>query len=244
MEELSSTVTQNAENAQQANQVAVDVRNIAVQENEVVHEIVSTINDISESGRQVEDIISVIDGIAFQNNILALNAAVEAARAGDRGRGFAVVAGEVCELAQRAGNAAKEIHNLITLNSDSIERGVALVDKAGAVMADVVKTASRSSDLLEEISLASGEQSKGVSQIGVTVTQMEKTTQQNAALVEESASATEILREQADQQVSAVSVFRVSEHSEQAPIRPVQIKTPLEALSVKPTPAENEWVSF
>lgn len=123
MEELSSTLTQNAENAQQANQVAVDVRNIALQENEVVHEIVSTINDISESSRQVEDIISVIDGIAFQNNILALNAAVEAARAGDRGRGFAVVAGEVRELAQRAGNAAKEIQNLITLNSDSIERG-------------------------------------------------------------------------------------------------------------------------
>ncbi|EEK7631186.1 hypothetical protein UL18_21915, partial [Salmonella enterica subsp. enterica serovar Newport] len=118
MEELSSTLTQNAENAQQANQVAVDVRNIALQENEVVHEIVSTINDISESSRQVEDIISVIDGIAFQNNILALNAAVEAARAGDRGRGFAVVAGEVRELAQRAGNAAKEIQNLITLNSD------------------------------------------------------------------------------------------------------------------------------
>lgn len=244
MEELSSTVTQNAENAQQANQVAVDVRNIAVQGNEVVHEMVSTIKDISESGQQVVDIISVIDGIAFQTNILALNAAVEAARAGDQGRGFAVVAGEVRGLAQRAGNAAKEIQNLIALNSESIERGVALAGKAGAVMEDVVKAASRSSDLLEEISLASGEQSKGVSQIGVAVTQMEKTTQQNAALVEESAAATESLREQADQLVSAVSVFRVSGHSEQAPIRPVQIKTPLEALPRQPTSTDKEWVSF
>ncbi|EJV8770460.1 hypothetical protein N7Z44_004819 [Salmonella enterica] len=192
----------------------------------------------------VHNIISVIDGIAFQTNILALNAAVEAARAGDQGRGFAVVAGEVRGLAQRAGNAAKEIQNLITLNSESIKRGVALAGKAGEVMEDVVKAASRSSDLLEEISLASGEQSKGGSQIGVAVTQMEKTTQQNAALVEESASATESLREQAEQLASAVSVFRVSGHSVEAQVRPVQIKTPLEVLPVQPTSTDKEWVSF
>ncbi|ENF9607548.1 hypothetical protein ABRF41_004172 [Salmonella enterica] len=152
-----------------------------------------------------------------------------------------MVVGEVQGIVQRAGNAAKETQNLITLNSESIERGVALAGKAGAVMEDVVKATSHSSDLLEEISLASGEQSKGVSQIGVAVTQMEKTTQQNAVLLEESATATESLREQADQ---LVSVFRVSEHSEQAQVRPVQIKTPLESLQVKPTSTDKEWVSF
>lgn len=244
MEELSSTVSLNADNAQQANQVAVDVRNIAVQGNEVVHEMVTTIQDISESGRKVADIISVIDGIAFQTNILALNAAVEAARAGGQGRGFAVVAGEVRNLAQRAGNAAKDIQELITLNSGSVEKGVTLAGKAGEVMEDVVKAASRSSDLLEEISLASTEQSKGVSQIGVAVTQMEKTTQQNATLVEESASAAESLREQAEHLVSAVSVFRVSGHSAQSQVKPEQAKAPRTTSPANPASTDNEWESF
>lgn len=244
MEELSSTVRLNAENAQQANQVAVDVRNIAVQGNNVVHEMVNTIQDISESGRKVADIISVIDGIAFQTNILALNAAVEAARAGEQGRGFAVVAGEVRGLAQRAGNAAKEIQELISVNSDSVEKGVALAGKAGEAMEEVVKAASRSSDLLEEISLASNEQSKGVSQIGVAVTQMEKTTQQNAALVEESASAAESLREQAEQLVSAVSVFRMSAHPGQLPVHSKQVKVSPDKLVASAVSADKEWISF
>ncbi|EDH3766141.1 HAMP domain-containing protein [Salmonella enterica subsp. enterica] len=244
MEELSSTVSLNADNAQQANQVAVDVRNIAVQGNEVVHEMVTTIQDISESGRKVADIISVIEGIAFQTNILALNAAVEAARAGEQGRGFAVVAGEVRNLAQRAGNAAKDIQGLITLNSESVEKGVALAGKAGAAMEDVVKAASRSSDLLEEISLASTEQSKGVSQIGVAVSQMEKTTQQNATLVEESASAAESLREQAEYLVSAVSVFRVSGHSAHSQAKPEQVKAPRATSPAPSASPDNEWESF
>ncbi|EDW3873472.1 hypothetical protein YQ06_003378 [Salmonella enterica subsp. diarizonae] len=154
---------------------------------------------------------------------------------GRRGSGACPACGKCCEGDSKSDNAELR---------EYIERGGALAGKAGAVMEDVVKATSRSSDLLEEISLASGEQSKGVSQIGVAVTQMEKTTQQNAVLLEKSATATESLREQAVQLVSAVSVFRVSEHSDQAQVRPVQIKTPLESLQVKPTSTDKEWVSF
>jgi methyl-accepting chemotaxis protein len=166
--------------------------------------------DINESSRKISDIISVIDGIAFQTNILALNAAVEAARAGEQGRGFAVVAGEVRNLAQRSAAAAKEIKQLINASVERVESGTALVDKAGATMNEVVDSVKRVTDIMGEISSASKEQSDGVAQIGEAVTQMDQATQQNAALVEEMAAAASSLRSQATDLVQAVAVFRLS----------------------------------
>ncbi len=210
MEELGSTVRQNADNARQANQLALGASAVAVKGGTVVGQVVDTMKGINDSSRKIADIIGVIDGIAFQTNILALNAAVEAARAGEQGRGFAVVASEVRSLAQRSADAAKEIKSLITASVERVEQGTALVDEAGATMAEIVTSIQRVTDIMGEISSASSEQSTGVSQIGDAVGQMDQVTQQNAALVEESAAAAESLKQQALQLVGAVSVFRLA----------------------------------
>jgi methyl-accepting chemotaxis protein len=213
MEELGSTVKQNADNARQADELARGASSVAQQGGEVVAEVVQTMKGINDSSRRIADIISVIDGIAFQTNILALNAAVEAARAGEQGRGFAVVAGEVRVLAKRSADAAREIKTLINDSVERVEHGSSLVDRAGATMQQVVDAVRRVSDIVGEISTASGEQSHGVGQVGAAVAQMDQVTQQNAALVEESAAAASSLQEQAQQLVAAVAVFRQAGHA-------------------------------
>ncbi len=210
MNELGATVTNNADNARQANQLAVAASTVALQGGAVVGEVVQTMKGINDSSRKIAEIISVIDGIAFQTNILALNAAVEAARAGEQGRGFAVVASEVRNLAQRSADAAKEIKSLITASVERVEQGSALVDKAGATMEEVVSSIKRVTDIVGEISSASAEQANGVSQVGEAVTQMDQMTQQNSALVEESAAAAQSLKSQAQGLVQAVAVFKLS----------------------------------
>jgi methyl-accepting chemotaxis protein len=209
MEELSSTVQNNADGARTANQLAQEAATVAVSGGELVNNVVSTMWGIHESSRKIADIIGVIDGIAFQTNILALNAAVEAARAGEQGRGFAVVASEVRSLAGRSAEAAKEIKQLITDSVDRVAQGSALVDRAGSTMSEVVQSIQRVTDIMSEISTASAEQSRGVSQIGQAVSQLDQATQQNAALVEESAAAAESLKLQAQQLVETVAAFQV-----------------------------------
>ncbi len=215
MEELSSAVKQNADNAKQANQLALAASTAAVQGGEVVDQVVTTMKGINDSSKKIADIISVIDGIAFQTNILALNAAVEAARAGEQGRGFAVVASEVRSLAGRSASAAKEIKTLITASVERVGQGTALVDQAGTKMSELVDSIKRVTDIMGEISAASQEQSAGVAQIGEAITQMDRATQQNAALVEQSAAAAESLKGQAQNLVSAVAVFRLSAEAEE-----------------------------
>jgi len=209
MDELGTTVRHNADSAHQANQLAQGASGIAAQGGEVVGKVVTTMRDINDSSRQIGDIISVIDGIAFQTNILALNAAVEAARAGEQGRGFAVVAAEVRSLAQRSAEAAKEIKTLIGRSMDQVEQGTTLVDQAGKTMGEIVSSIQRVSDIVAEISAASSEQSAGVQQVGLAITQMDQATQQNAALVEESAAAAESLQGQSAELVQAVAVFKL-----------------------------------
>jgi methyl-accepting chemotaxis protein len=213
MEQLSATVKQNADSARQANQLALNASTVAVQGGEVVAQVVDTMKGINESSRKISDIISVIDGIAFQTNILALNAAVEAARAGEQGRGFAVVASEVRSLAGRSAEAAKEIKSLINASVERVEHGTTLVDQAGATMTEVVGSIRRVTDIMGEISAASNEQASGVSQIGEAVTQMDQATQQNAALVEEMAAAASSLKGQAQDLVQTVSVFKLGGHA-------------------------------
>jgi len=210
MEELGTTVRHNADNARQANDLAQGAANVAVKGGHVMGQVVETMKGINDSSRKIADIISVIDGIAFQTNILALNAAVEAARAGEQGRGFAVVAGEVRSLAQRSAQAAREIKELITASVQRVEQGSALVDVAGKTMEEIVASIGRVSHIVGEIASASGEQSTGLGQVSQAVQQMDEATQRNAALVEQSAAAADNLKQQAQQLVRAVAVFRVN----------------------------------
>ncbi|PTQ78894.1 methyl-accepting chemotaxis protein [Nitrosomonas oligotropha] len=221
MEELTSTVRQNADNARQANQLAVGASEVAVKGGAVVGQVVQTMSSINESSKKIVDIISVIDGIAFQTNILALNAAVEAARAGEQGRGFAVVATEVRTLAQRSAAAAKEIKELISDSVRKVDNGTRLVDEAGATMNEIVSSVKRVTDIMAEISAASQEQSSGIEQVNQAVTQMDEVTQQNAALVEEAAAAAESMQEQAQALTHAVTIFKLSSsnHATATPIR-------------------------
>ncbi|MDD5389463.1 MAG: methyl-accepting chemotaxis protein [Gallionellaceae bacterium] len=209
MEEFTSTVRQNADNARQANQLAKGASDIAVKGGSVVGEVVHTMGAIADSSKKIADIISVIDGIAFQTNILALNAAVEAARAGEQGRGFAVVAGEVRSLAQRSAGAAKEIKTLIGDSVDKVNIGYKQVEQAGHTMDEIVDAVKRVTDIMGEISAASGEQSQGIQQVNNAIGQMDAATQQNAALVEEAAAAAETLQDQAAALSQAVAVFKV-----------------------------------
>ncbi|APO93802.1 methyl-accepting chemotaxis protein [Xanthomonas vesicatoria] len=262
MEELTSTVKQNAESARQANQLAIGATGVASQGGDVVSQVVTTMSGIEASSKKIADIISVIDGIAFQTNILALNAAVEAARAGEQGRGFAVVASEVRTLAQRSAGAAKEIKGLIDDSVHKVAEGSALVRKAGATMAEIVASVQRVTDIMGEISAASQEQSTGIEQVNQTITQMDETTQQNAALVEEATAAARSMEEQAGHLAEAVSVFKLDESAAAAqarvrPVasRPVAVKTAAKstvrtaaapARSAKPQAAlaDGNWQEF
>ena len=210
MEELTSTVKNNADTAHKAAALAGEASRAAVQGGEVVGQVVSPMEEISAASRKITDIISVIDGIAFQTNILALNAAVEAARAGEQGRGFAVVASEVRSLAQRSADAAREIKTLIGASVEKVENGTQLVSEAGRSMEGIVAQVQRVSDLIGEISSGTSEQTTGISQVGEAVTQLDQVTQQNAALVEQSAAAADSLRHQAAKLAEVVSVFRLA----------------------------------
>jgi methyl-accepting chemotaxis protein len=238
MEQLSATVKQNADSARQANQLAASASTVAVKGGAVVAQVVDTMKGINDASRKIADIISVIDGIAFQTNILALNAAVEAARAGEQGRGFAVVASEVRSLAGRSAEAAKEIKTLINASVERVEQGTALVDQAGSTMTEVVSSIKRVTDLMGEISAASNEQSLGVSQVGEAVTQMDQVTQQNAALVEEMAAAASGLQSQAQDLVKVVAVFNLGGNTSQhrlAP-RPTAVRAPVATAKAYKSP--------
>jgi methyl-accepting chemotaxis protein len=266
MEELTATVNQNAENARQANTLAIGASEIAIKGGDVVGEVVQTMAAINESGKKIVDIISVIDGIAFQTNILALNAAVEAARAGEQGRGFAVVAGEVRTLAQRSAAAAKEIKTLI---GDSVEKtaaGTTLVGKAGATMDEIVRAVKRVTEIMSAIAAASQQQGSGIGQVNDAVMQMDKVTQQNSALVEEIAAAAKALEERAQGLVASVSVFTLTNEEDEsttrraerpralvppAPRAAASLKAPRRfAAAAAPAPArhtdatDSDWSSF
>jgi methyl-accepting chemotaxis protein len=217
MDQLTSTVRQTAEASRQANQLASSAGAVAAKGGTVVSQVVNTMNDINASSRKINDIISVIDGIAFQTNILALNAAVEAARAGEQGRGFAVVASEVRSLAGRSGEAAKEIKTLIGASVERIEVGSRLVTDAGQTMTDIVNSVQRVSDIIGEITAAATEQSHGIGEVNTSVVQLDQMTQQNAALVEQSAAAAESLREQAERLAEVVGTFKLSDSGAGAP---------------------------
>ncbi|ELI7918672.1 Tar ligand binding domain-containing protein [Yersinia enterocolitica] len=214
MEQLTATVKQNADNARQATQLAQDASGTAAKGGELAGSVVTTMHDIATSSQKIGAITSVIDGIAFQTNILALNAAVEAARAGEQGRGFAVVAGEVRNLAQRSAQAAKEIKGLIDESVSRVRQGSTLVENAGTTMEEIVRSVTRVTDIMGEIASASDEQSRGIEQVSLAVTQMDQVTQQNAALVEEAAAAANALEEQAGMLSDAVSVFRLEQDSD------------------------------
>ncbi|CCG87535.1 methyl-accepting chemotaxis protein [Erwinia piriflorinigrans] len=246
MEELTATVKQNAENARQASQLAHSASDTAVKGGKVVDGVVKTMSEIAVSSRQIADITSVIDGIAFQTNILALNAAVEAARAGEQGRGFAVVAGEVRNLAQRSAQAAREIKELIEDSVARVDSGSALVEHAGETMSEIVNAVTRVTDIMGEIASASDEQSRGIDQVGSAVTEMDRVTQQNAALVEQSASAAASLEDQASRLTQAVAVFRIAM---QQAVPPVELKRPQQPAAKPPTSAavttsDGNWETF
>ena len=261
LDEITSTVKQNADNARQANQLARGASDIATKGGNVVGEVVHTMASIADSSKKIADIISVIDGIAFQTNILALNAAVEAARAGEQGRGFAVVAGEVRSLAQRSANAAREIKTLIGDSVDKVKIGYRQVEQAGSTMKEIVDAVKRVTDIMGEISAASTEQSQGVEQVNQAISQMDEATQQNAALVEEAAAAAESLQDQASGLTQAVAVFRVNGHTDRiapparmaarpAPRQAVARRAPVKAMprvtqaSPAKAGADDEWEEF
>ncbi len=260
MEELASTVKQNAENAKQANVMASAASNIAEKGGTVVSQVVETMSEISNSSKKIEDIISVIDGIAFQTNILALNAAVEAARAGEQGRGFAVVAGEVRNLAQRSASAAKEINQLISDSLQKVDIGTKLVQQAGETMFEIVTSVKRVTDIMGEITAASVEQSSGIDQVNNAITQMDEVTQQNAALVEESAAAAESMVDQANQLMEKVTLFKVDEKdqagakvprvSQNRQVKPSNEKFVPKPLASRPQPSyktgtdDGDWEEF
>jgi methyl-accepting chemotaxis protein len=241
MEQLSSTVKQNAENAKQANQLAAAASGVAVKGGQVVGDVVTTMSEINSSARKIEDIISVIDGIAFQTNILALNAAVEAARAGEQGRGFAVVAGEVRNLAQRSASAAKEIKELISDSVNKVQEGTRLVENAGSTMTEIVSSVQRVTDIMGEISAASSEQSSGIDQVNTAITSMDEVTQQNAALVEEAAAAAESLVDQAISLMEVVGNFKLkgagAQQERRASNSPMRSSKPVAAAKSAPRPA-------
>ncbi len=235
MEELTSTVSQNSDNARQANQLARSASEVAVQGGSVVEQVIFTMGSINDSSRKIVDIISVIDGIAFQTNILALNAAVEAARAGEQGRGFAVVATEVRNLAQRSAAAAKEIKVLINDSVEKVGSGTKLVEQAGMTMEQVVTSIRQVTDIVGEISSATAEQNAGIAQVHQAIAQMDQTTQQNAALVEETASASQAMQDQAASLAAVVSAFRIDQsHQSHQAAKPAAraAKAPVTALTV------------
>ena len=246
MEQLTATVKQNAENARQASNLALSASETAQKGGKVVDNVVQTMRDIAGSSQKIADIISVIDGIAFQTNILALNAAVEAARAGEQGRGFAVVAGEVRNLAQRSAQAAREIKSLIEDSVGRVEVGSTLVESAGETMGEIVNAVTRVTDIMGEIASASDEQSRGIDQVGLAVAEMDRVTQQNASLVEESAAAAAALEEQASRLTQAVAVFRIQQEQMKAREQ-VSAKTaaaPMMARKAATTDAGENWETF
>jgi methyl-accepting chemotaxis protein/methyl-accepting chemotaxis protein-1 (serine sensor receptor) len=237
MEQLTSTVRQNADNARQANQLAVSASSVATKGGEVVEQVVATMGSINESSNKIVDIIAVIDGIAFQTNILALNAAVEAARAGEQGRGFAVVASEVRNLAQRSAAAAKEIKQLIDDSVGKVESGAKLVNQAGTTMKEIVTSIQRVTDIMGEITSATQEQTAGLEQIHHAISEMDTITQQNVALVEEAASASAALQDQANSLSRVVSVFQVDGQRREHPAA-VQARAVIQAVRTKPAAAK------
>ncbi|HDF2420792.1 TPA: Tar ligand binding domain-containing protein [Morganella morganii] len=245
MEELTATVRQNADNARQASQLALTASETAERGGKVVDDVVDTMRGIGDSSKKIADIISVIDGIAFQTNILALNAAVEAARAGEQGRGFAVVAGEVRNLAQRSAQAAREIKTLIEDSVGRVDAGAVLVERAGETMDEIVSAVTRVTDIMSEIASASDEQSRGIDQVGVAVTEMDRVTQQNAALVEQSAAAAASLEEQASRLTQAVSVFHI-QAGELKNSTQTSIMAPLQRPVLKKSAdnADDNWETF
>jgi methyl-accepting chemotaxis protein len=238
MEELNSTVQQNSANAQRANELALSASDVALKGGAVVSQVISSMSSIDASARKIVEIISVIDGIAFQTNILALNAAVEAARAGEQGRGFAVVATEVRNLAHRSAAAAKEIKVLIDNSVEQVDAGSKLVTEAGATMDEVVSSVARVSTIIAEITSAGREQASGIEQINQAITQMDAVTQQNAALVEQAAAAASSLQDQAGTLSELVSRFRIGSGAGAAPAlartRALSVRTASPALNVLP----------
>ena len=246
MEQLTATVKQNAENARQASHLALSASETAQKGGKVVDNVVQTMRDIAGSSQKIADIISVIDGIAFQTNILALNAAVEAARAGEQGRGFAVVAGEVRNLAQRSAQAAREIKSLIEDSVGRVEVGSTLVESAGETMGEIVNAVTRVTDIMGEIASASDEQSRGIDQVGLAVAEMDRVTQQNASLVEESAAAAAALEEQASRLTQAVAVFRIQQEQMKARefAAAKAVSTPVTARKTATVDSGDNWETF
>ncbi|HGE8336346.1 TPA: methyl-accepting chemotaxis protein [Serratia marcescens] len=244
MEQLTATVKQNADNAHHANQLATDASQTAQQGGKLVENVVSTMRDISSSSQRIAEITTLINGIAFQTNILALNAAVEAARAGEQGRGFSVVASEVRSLASRSAQAAKEIEGLIAESVSRVKTGTELVESTGNTMEQIVRSVTHVRDIMAEIAAASDEQTRGIAQIGQAIVEMDHTTQQNAALVEESAAAADSLEEQADMLLQSVSVFRLAEQTEPAAVKAAAPKAPAVKPAASNAAAEENWTTF